>query len=183
MKLQNVYKSFGKKQVISDFSYDFPKKGIIFVDGESGAGKTTLLNIISGLLKPDSGEVQLETVSYLFQEDRLFEWTNVLDNVLCVNKNKDLCIKILTQLGLGEELYSVTNSLSGGMKRRVAIARTLAYDANIILFDEPFKGLDKNTLEKTIKSIKINTVNKLVLIISHETDKSYFEDYEIININ
>lgn len=182
MKLLNVTKAFDKKQILNGFSYNFPEKGVIFIEGASGVGKTTLFNIISGLLKPDSGEVELEPVSYLFQEDRLLESVSVLENVMCVNNDQKLCEKILTDLGLADELHSLPASLSGGMRRRVAIARTLAYNAKVVLLDEPFKGLDSGTLEKTIQTIKENTIDKLVLIISHETDKNYFENYNVISL-
>lgn len=182
MKLLNVTKAFDKKQILNGFSYNFPKSGVIFVEGASGVGKTTLFNIIAGLLKPDSGEVELEPVSYLFQEDRLLESVSVLENVTCVNKNQKLCEIILASLGLAEELHSSPLSLSGGMKRRVAIARTLAYNAKVVLLDEPFKGLDTDTLKKTIYTIKEYTANKLLLIISHETDKNYFENYNVISL-
>lgn len=182
MKLLNVSKSFNDKKVISEFSYHFPKSGIIFVEGPSGKGKTTLLNIISGLIKPDCGEVELEPVSYLFQEDRLVESVSVLENVMCVNGNKDFCIKILSDLGLKNEICAFPVTLSGGMKRRVAIARTLAFDTNVVLLDEPFKGLDLITLEKTIQVIKQKTVDKLLIIVSHESDRKYFEKYNVITL-
>ncbi len=185
MKLEHVYKSFVDKEIITDFSYTFPKSGVFFIDGASGVGKTTLFNIISGLLKPDKGKVQIENVSYLFQEDRLLEGFSVFQNTNCVIKDikdTELCFTILSDLGLEQEIHSFPLSLSGGMRRRVAIARTLVYDANIVLLDEPFKGLDLDTLKKTIEVIKKHTKNKLLLIISHENVKEYFDNYITITI-
>ena len=182
MKLLKVSKSFNDKKVISEFSYHFPKNGTIFIQGSSGKGKTTLLNIISGLITPDCGELELEPVSYLFQEDRLIESVSVLENVMCVNNDKNHCIEILSNLGLKNEIYSLPVTLSGGMKRRVAIARTLVFGANIVLLDEPFKGLDLITLEKTIQVIKEKTADKLLIIVSHESDRKYFEKYDVITL-
>ena len=182
MKLKNISKAFGNKQVLNNFSYEFPKKGVVFVSGVSGVGKTTLFNIIAGLIKPDKGNIELEPVSYLFQEDRLLNHVSVLENVTCVNNDVEFCSKILSKLGLGNELSSMPQTLSGGMKRRVAIARTLVYNADIVLLDEPFKGLDINTLQKTVEIIKELTTEKLLLIISHEDDEKYFEEYNLIMI-
>ena len=186
MKLQNVVKNFSDKKILDGFSYSFPKKGVFFIDGESGIGKTTLLNIIAGLEKVDSGSVELNRVAYLFQEDRLLEWVSVLENVICVTKktqeDNKRCVDLLTRLGLEKEIHNMPSSLSGGMRRRVAIARTLMFNADTVLLDEPFKGLDQKTLENTIDVIKEFTKEKLVIIVSHENDKKYFDNHSVITL-
>ncbi len=186
MNVTNLTKRFGEKVVFENFSCSFPEKGIVFIQGASGSGKTTFLNILAGIEKADSGEVFKEKVSYLFQEDRLLDWLSVFENVFCVTKrtpeDKSKTEEILSKLGLGAEFNSFPNTLSGGMKRRVAIARALVFNAKIVLLDEPFKGLDSETLKNTIEVIKENTKDKLVLIVSHENDKHYFENYSIIEI-
>jgi NitT/TauT family transport system ATP-binding protein len=186
MKIENITKRFDKKTIFENFSLELPQKGVVFIEGPSGIGKTTLLNIISGLTNVDRGKVEVQKVSYLFQEDRLLEWISVFENVFCVtNQNsndKIKCETILEKLGLKDELNSFPSQLSGGMLRRVAIARTLVYDAEIVILDEPFKGLDVKTLENTINVIKENTKDKLLIIVSHQDDKKYFENYQVVNI-
>ena len=112
-------------------------------------GKTTLFNAIAGVLKPSAGEVDLcgKKVAYMFQEDRLFSDFTVLENVTCVTEEADSDIElsktILKELGLENEIFSYPDDLSGGMCRRVALARTLVYNGDIVLLDEAFKGLDE----------------------------------------
>ena len=160
---RNVTKKYDDKLVLDKLTLDLPKSGFVCITGPSGAGKTTILNLLSGLQAPDSGEVSVDpssVISVVFQEDRLLPWENVLDNVLLpcsASKNKDRerdkAIRILSELGLGEELDTYPDELSGGMSRRVSIARALVAEADIYLMDEPTSGLDEDTRKTTLDVI------------------------------
>ena len=170
---RNVSKAFGEKQVLKDFSCEFPFGQISAVMGASGCGKTTLLRIIAGLEKADSGEISGlngKKISFLFQEDRLFPWLTVRKNVEAVIKDKEkksLAMQILTELGLENELDLYPRQISGGMARRVAIARALAYEYDILILDEALRGLDAQNVEKTADVIKKYSAGKTVISVTH----------------
>ena len=188
MKIENLSVRFGDKVIFDGFSYTFENKGMYIINGASGKGKTTLFNAISGVLKPDSGKVDLEgkKVSYMFQEDRLFPDFSVFENVFCVTEQSEederLCKETLGKLGLFGELDSYPKELSGGMQRRVALARALVYDADILLLDEAFKGLDEETCKMAIKTVLEYAENKLVLASAHMLDRSLFGKYTEIDV-
>lgn len=135
---------------------------ILGVVGPSGCGKSTLLSLIAGLIKPTSGtvvvngqivETPLKNIGYMFQKDQLFDWRDILNNVVIgleiqgkLNKESlEEAKELLTNYGLGDFLYSYPYQLSGGMRQRVALIRTLLLKPNILLLDEPFSALDYQT--------------------------------------
>lgn len=135
---------------------------IVGIVGPSGCGKSTLLSIIAGLIKPNQGQVYvndlivekpLKNIGYMFQKDQLFEWRNILNNVIIgleiqgkLNKTSlNEANELLTNYGLGEFQYSYPYQLSGGMRQRVALIRTLLLKPDILLLDEPFSALDYQT--------------------------------------
>ncbi len=170
---RNISKSFGEKQVLKDFSFEFPYGLVTAIKGDSGCGKTTLLRIIAGLENADSGEVtgvDRSRVAFLFQEDRLFPWLTARQNVEAVINDKSkkaLAVQILTELGLGNELGAYPAHLSGGMNRRVAIARALAYDSDVLILDEALRGLDERNIENTVAVIKKYAKGKTILSVTH----------------
>ena len=129
IELNGITKSFFKKQVINNMSIRFKKGETVCFFGPSGCGKTTLLNIISGIIKQDSGTIQGvndKRISFVFQEDRIIPYVNVYDNIRLVlenNNDKDYILKNLEYVMLKDEHQQFENELSGGMKRRVSIAR------------------------------------------------------------
>ncbi len=155
--------------------------------GPSGSGKTTLLNVLSGLVKQNSGKVKFSEkprISFVFQENRLFEEFSAVENVKAVltkNITEEKIAHLLEELGIerGEQNKAVS-TFSGGMKRRVAIARALLYKSNVLLLDEPFKGLDEKTREVCAKVILKNAEDKLIVLITH--DKKEAELLKIENI-
>lgn len=179
LKIDNLHKSFGEKIVLNGFTAELPTKSKTLITGKSGAGKTTLLRIIAGLEIADSGKVTIDgegVISYMFQEPRLLPWMNVHDNINAVLKYPDTekTVYLLEELGLKDEIYSMPGELSGGMKRRVALARSLIYPADVYLFDEPFAGLDPAMAKTAADVILKYTDGKTVLIVSHDT--SMFDD-------
>lgn len=156
--LRNVKKEFDGQLVYEDLNCCFSNDQINCIMGKSGIGKTTLLRLIMGALRVDAGViegVEGKKIRVLFQEDRLLEKNTVLDNLLLVldgNKKENLqrIQEACEQVGLSECLKQRVQELSGGMKRRVALVRALLCDFDILLLDEPFKGIDACTREKTV---------------------------------
>lgn len=175
IKCISISKSFGEKKVLENICFEIDYGSTVFVKGASGMGKTTLLRIIAGLEVPDSGSIigiDGKQVAFLFQEDRLFPWMTALQNVETVITDKSdrhKAKEILSELGMGKEsdLRAYPHELSGGMSRRVAIARTLAFDADIVILDEAIRGLDAENVEKTVAVIKKYTEGKTLITVSH----------------
>lgn len=177
--LKNINKSFGDKVVLSNINLSLAGGTINCVMGPSGIGKTTLANILAGLLPPDSGEIRGlagQRVSFVFQEDRLLDWENALTNVLFVMKKPDepLAAELLTRAGLGDSLRKKARFLSGGMKRRVAICRALAAEYDILILDEPFKGLDGALKISVMDMVKERAGGKLLVCITHDEKEAQY---------
>ena len=150
MRAEHLYKRFGDKPVLEDVSLTVPEGAVVCLMAPSGWGKTTLLRCIAGLEKPDSGTVRdvPERIGYVFQEDRLCGHMSAVENVrLVTGRRMDLATieAHLTELGLGGQLHQPVEELSGGQRRRVAIARAVCFGGGLLLLDEPFKGLDAET--------------------------------------
>ena len=178
LKVNNISFSFDDVSVLSDFSACFEDGTITAITGASGIGKTTFLNILSGILKAKSGTIEstFSRPSYIFQDPRLFPWLNALENVNIVCDNEALSRKTLETLFEEKDVFEkYPSELSGGMKQRISIARAIAYSPDIILMDEPFRGLDEKTKENTkrflIDYIKSNRIT--AVIVTH--DKSDLE--------
>lgn len=177
LELKNISYSYtnsagGRKPVLDKFNYEFNDTGLYVLVGRSGCGKSTLLNIISGLAVSESGEVcKSGKVSYMFQEACLFPWLTATENVNIVLGGKketlDIAKKMLTDVGLGKNLSSFPDELSGGMKQWVSFSRAMVYNGDIILLDEPFGGLDKENAVKMIGFIKEAAKHALVITVTH----------------
>lgn len=176
LTINKISKKYGNNTVLKNFSYSFPKIGIVTVTGDSGAGKTTLLNIIAGLEKQDEGEIinTYSSLSYAFQEYCLFPWLTVKENLeLIIGKNEgpdNKIIEWLEKLELSDSAAKYPDELSGGMKQRVSLARALAYPSDIVLLDEPFKGLDKELHNNIYSIIKKESETRLVILVTHDTN-------------
>lgn len=174
IKLLHINKQFDNKPVIKNLSLTFPNGRISCLMGSSGIGKTTLINLIMGLEKPDSGEitgVEDKVISPVFQEDRLIEHWDALNNIKLVCP-KDVSNKViedeLSKVGLYEDRNKAVITLSGGMRRRVALLRALLSNGNLIILDEPFKGLDEELKNKVIEYVKEKTKGKTVIVVTHD---------------
>ena len=169
---KKVSKSFEDVKVLSEFSLELEEGKAYAIMAPSGAGKTTLARLAMGLEKADFGEVtnDFDCISAVFQEDRLQECFSALANLTLVSSKKNFARAedLLARLELGDSSTKKVSELSGGMKRRVAIARALYHDYDLLILDEPFKGLDQELKSKVIEVIKAETVGKTVLLITHE---------------
>lgn len=184
--IDKLSKRYEEKVVLNNFSTFFSDRGIVCLFGPSGCGKTTLLNIISGLQKSDSGEISGfggKRISFMFQEDRLLPWLSAIDNVKLVmdkdNPQSQTALEYLAMVGLKDEALSYPSELSGGMNRRVSLARTFAYGGDVYLLDEPFKGLDIVLKEQLIDNVKKLGTNALVIIVTHDMEEAKLVSDEI----
>lgn len=173
IRLDHVSKHFGDKQVFSDLSLTLPEKGTVAFCGASGVGKTTLLRLICGLEVPDSGHISGNELRFtaLFQENRLIETRSVLWNLHLVCKkgiDKTELLRHLSLVGLENEADTVVADLSGGMARRAALVRAILAEGDVLLLDEPFKGLDDETRLAAVDYVKTQASGRLILLVSHD---------------
>lgn len=184
MQLKNIVKNYGEKKVLGGIDIEIEEGKITAILGESGCGKSTLLNIIAGKIKDYSGEVIFERghkkgISYVFQEDTLIPWKTVYSNLEFVLKGKversqidERIKKYLKIVNLEGSEKEFPNMLSGGMKRRVGIARAFAFPSNYMFMDEPFEFLDVKIKEEIVEDlIKLQeSEKKTVILITHDID-------------
>lgn len=197
--IKNLSKTYftKKKEIlaIDDISLEIPKNTITAIVGPSGCGKSTLLNIIGNLEKMSSGTIEFEQdqkkIGYMFQSDCLFPWLTILDNCLLglkikgelTDERKQYVVNLLESYGLKDFLNSYPNNLSGGMRQRVALIRTLAIDPDILLLDEPFSALDFETRQFVSDDVYkiIKKEKKTTIIITHDLEEAIaFSDRVII---
>ena len=196
VKLEEVCKSFCtdyvELKVLDNITYELAKGKILAIIGPSGCGKSTILNIISGLEKHNSGEVYVDgKIGYMFQKDNLFEFRNVYQNIILaleikkMSKDKER-IKEVNRLcdtyGLTDFLKVKPSKLSGGMRQRVALIRTLATSPDILLLDEPFGALDYQTKLEVIDDIYkiIRKENITAILVTHDISEAISIADEII---
>lgn len=179
--LKNIKKSYGDRIIFDNFNREIVFDKPVVLMGESGVGKTTLARMIAGLEKSDFGEILgvPEAVSFMFQEDRLLPWFSARENVEYVS-DKETADFYLEKVLLGGEKDTPVSDLSGGMKRRVALARALAYKSELVILDEPFKGLDFELKKKMIALILEE--KRHFLIITHEAEDVVLLGANVINI-
>ncbi|MBO4388252.1 MAG: ABC transporter ATP-binding protein [Spirochaetales bacterium] len=185
--IRNLSLSFGEKNVLKDFSAVIPAGKTTCVTGPSGSGKTSLTRILCGLARPDSGTVegmQGVRTAVVFQEDRLCPNISALTNVCFVaSVTKAEASEALSRLGLGQETLQIAGTLSGGQLRRVAIARALVSDWDVLVMDEPFKGLDERTKFSVMEWVREKSRGKTVILISHDNSEcAFFEPEKTISL-
>ena len=165
--------AYGDASVLKDCALRVTAGRRIALMGPSGCGKTTLINAIAGLAAPDSGSIQVNgRVSYVFQEPALFPWLTAEENVNVVLSDKPDTLpqarRWLEEAGLADSLNKYPHQLSGGQKQRVAICRALAFGGDILLLDEPLKGLDPDTREQVANLILNTWKGKTLLLVTHD---------------
>lgn len=179
MRLENVSFSYGDKVVLDGFSLSLPDGGVTALSGPSGCGKTTLLRLLAGLLTPESGSVDapgLARTAVLFQEDRLLPAFSAAAQLKAVLPRGAEVVDYLDAVGLASEADSPVEALSGGMKRRVALARALAYagDKSLLLLDEPFTGVDAGNARRIMA--RLRALNIPILLSAHDAESLSLAD-------
>lgn len=186
-------------EAIKNISFSIEKGEFVSIVGPSGSGKTTILSLIAGLISPTGGEIKIDgkqvkgistDVGYMFQRDNLFEWLNIYQNVLIgpkINKGKNCLSKtelksLITKYGLGGFEKAKPAELSGGMRQRVSLIRTLALNPKILLLDEPFSALDSQTrlsVQNNIHGI-IKSEKKTAILVTHDISEAISMSNRII---
>jgi len=201
IEFRNVHKSFGTQKVLDDVTLEIPKGQTTVIIGPSGTGKSVFIKLLVGLLKPDQGEIYIgdteitkmrerdlyevrKKFGMLFQDGALFDSMNVADNIAFplrqhTNKTEKEIISIvrakLAQVGLPHAEYKFPGELSGGMRKRVGIARALALEPEIVLFDEPNSGLDpvmSDAIDKLILRMQ-QELGLTFIVISHDLEGTF----------
>ena len=196
VRITNISKAYGDKQVLNRISKEFPSGETTVIMGASGCGKTTLLRILLGLEMPDNGEVtgMPEKAAVLFQEDRLCEDASAYENIALVLERKRTRVqkdaqrrKIeqeAAQVGItAEDLRQNIMELSGGMRRRIALLRALLYEADCVVLDEPFKGLDAATKQIVMQYVKEKVTSRTTFLVTHEQAEADFFGGNIWNLS
>ena len=185
LKVKDLSKNYHTKKnetlAVDNFSFDLKNGEFVAIVGPSGCGKSTILNILAGLDTKSSGEIILSDntkMGYMLQQDALFNWKTVLENCLLgleINKtltkeNKDYVLDLLNTYGLKDFINSYPNTLSGGMRQRVALIRTLATKPDLLLMDEPFSALDYQTRLSVSDDVYqiIKKEKKSAIMVTHD---------------
>lgn len=181
----------GETLALSDISFTVENGEFIAIVGPSGCGKSTLLSLLCGLLTPDEGEIYMDgvprdqsagNIGYMLQRDHLFEWRTILGNAklgLEIQKklnpdSQQKLHKMLDAYGLGSFLEARPSELSGGMRQRAALVRTLALEPDLLLLDEPFSALDYQTRLSVCDDIStiIKNADKTAILITHDLSEA-----------
>lgn len=172
--ISDVSFSYGTHAVLSRVNLTLSARQPVVLMGSSGQGKTTLLRLLAGLETPTGGQIKgisADTrIAVLFQEDRLFPHLSVYENLKLIRPRltREDASDMLTRLNLtGEVLDQLPRQLSGGMRRRTALARALLFESELVLLDEPFQGLDEDTHRMALNTIREYTQGRPLLLVSH----------------
>ena len=171
---------------IKDFNLTCYKGEFISIVGPSGCGKTTVLSLIAGLLKETSGKINFNTerknLGYMLQKDQLFPWLTVKKNIFLpleikhikTSENVNYAINLLKKYGIYDFIDKYPSELSGGMRQRVALIRTLAYKPDLLLLDEPFSALDYQTKLELCNDVYkiIKNENKTTILVTHDISEA-----------
>lgn len=201
IKVEGLYKSFGKEHVLENINFEIQSGEIVFIMGPSGTGKTVLLKHLIGLMKPDQGRVMIDgtdishlgetqllevrkSMGYLFQEGALYDFLTIFDNIAFplrehtnwdAAKINDRVKEVLAMVDLEDVERKMPSQLSGGMRKRVGLARAIVLGAKILLCDEPTSGLDpirsrdiSDLIHTVARKIKATTV-----VTSHDVENSF----------
>lgn len=195
----NYHSLTAETPALKDISFSVSEGQFLSIVGPSGCGKSTLLNIIAGLITPSNGEIVIKRsddrssfskIGYMFQKDQLFDWLTIWDNVLLglkinqriTDENKDMVKNLLKSYNLWEFRNHHPRELSGGMRQRVALIRTLALRPEVLLLDEPFSALDYQTrlnISDEVYEI-IKKEKKTTIMVTHDISEAISMSDEII---
>ncbi len=183
IELTDIQKSYDGQFVLNHLNLSFQRDRIYCLMGPSGRGKTTLLRLLAGLEKPDSGKITGISncrVSMVFQEDRLFPEMSAVRNLQLVGIEHPQ--ELLQEILPADALSQPVTEFSGGMKRRVAVARAIGVKSDVLFMDEPFNGLDESTKELVIRFIQRHRQNRLLIISTHNESDARKLGAEIVRL-
>ena len=173
--------------VLKELNLSIKKNKITVILGRSGCGKTTLLRLIAGLEGVSLGEIKFKEqakIGFVFQEPRLMPFLNVYENIVFALKKHEIdevkIDRLISMIGLNDFKFAAVSQLSGGMSSRVSLARVLAYEANLILMDEPFAALDAFTRASMQAEILKLQAGKTIIFVTHNVDEALYLADEII---
>lgn len=185
IRLDRVTFGYGpQKEVLRDISLEIPEGGRLCLTGPSGEGKTTVLRLLLGLEKPRRGTISVPegtAFSAVFQEDRLLPWKTALENVALFS-DRETARRCLAALGLSDSLDAMPDTLSGGMKRRVALARALAHPFDVLVLDEALTGLDGGTKTQCLAAIDQAVGHRTLVMATHDESEAAALGAEICRI-
>ncbi len=187
IEVKGISKRFGEKHVLEDFTAVFQAGKVTCVMGPSGCGKTTLLHILLGLERADSGTISglPPRIAAVFQEERLCEDFSAVTNIRLVtgkNVSETAIEDCLCAFGLSGSMRIPVRELSGGMKRRVAIARAVLAEGEVLILDEPFKGLDESTRQGVADEVKRRTAGRTVIMVTHDPVEAVIMDAQVLKM-
>lgn len=180
IRFEGIAKAYGDKQVLKGVTFAVEQGERVLIGGASGSGKTTLFRLLLALEKPDAGEIVIDPgkkIACVFQEDRIAESLNALGNLTLTGVSKGEARRHLRAVRLEGEENTKISALSGGMKRRVAIARAVSVRPDILVLDEPFTGIDAATRKICGDYIQNELPGVTILMTTHEA-----EDKELMGI-
>lgn len=188
VEFRHVCKAYGANEVLRRMTFTLPGGGVRCLMAPSGSGKTTLFRVLLGLEHPDSGEIRGISpgrISMMFQEDRLCETLTPVENVALVlpaeTRRADVAA-LLAEILPTDCLWQPAMELSGGMRRRVSLARAVAFSSDLIVLDEPFTGLDQATKEKVIAFVLRHRAGRTLLVATHGEDDARLLGAERVNL-
>lgn len=199
LRVKDVSKKYLNELILKDISFDVAKNEFVSIVGPSGCGKSTLFNILSGLISPLEGSIELDgdtingvtgKVSYMHQKDLLIPWRNVIDNVILPLELKGVkkqdsykeAEKLIQLFGLQGHEEKYPSQLSGGMRQRASLMRAYMLSKDVMLLDEPFGGLDaitKATMQEYLLHI-LQKMNRTILFITHDIEEAIFLSDRVI---
>ena len=184
MTLENVSFAYGDAPVITDFSLTVKDGQTICLFGASGCGKSTLLRLIAGLETPTAGQIQngASRIAMVFQDDRLVPWLTVRDNLLLVTDDRGAVETALCAVSLQDAADWMPDELSGGMRRRVALARALVFGGDLLLLDEPFNGLDEALKVQIAHAFRERFAGCPIVLVTHSLDEATLFDATVISL-
>ncbi|NLY82060.1 MAG: ATP-binding cassette domain-containing protein [Clostridiales bacterium] len=186
IELKNVDIKISDKYIVESFDGTFIDNDINLLIGKSGSGKTTILRALMGFIQIDKGEIKgldNKKISAVFQEDRLIESLSLIKNLNIVTADQEKIVKALKETEIYEARNKKVRELSGGMKRRAAIIRALLKESDLIIMDEPFVGIDKETLLKVMNYVKEMSAGKTLIIATHDENvHKYFDKNNFIYV-
>ncbi len=188
VELQNLSFAYAGQPVFTDLSMTFPDTGVVCLFGPSGCGKTTLLRLLAGLEKPQQGQIvglEGKRIAMVFQDNRLLPWKTALDNIAVTLPDapevaRQKAAAALAAVGLQEAAEKYPAACSGGMQRRIAIARAMVAEPDVLLLDEPFAGLDAERRDDIARQLTERRDRQLIVLVTHDREEAQLMGAEIL---